>query len=114
MQSSVPTTGFMSLDQWNPAGYTIRFTRAAPALPTSSSTWPISRRSAPFTGAKSSLGRRAAARFAFFGAAFLAALPAVLRGAARRAADFFFGAAARVLVRRDADRAERFLAMRPR
>src|SRR5689334_4971345 len=89
MQRSVPTTGFMSFDQRNPTGYTIRFTRAFPALPTSSSTWPISRRSAPRTGAKISLGR-AAARFTFLGAAFFfgagffaAGLFAALRAGAR-------------------------------
>src|ERR1044072_2002948 len=92
MQSSVPTTAFMSVDYRNPDGETTGFTRALPA-------WPISRRSAPFTGAKSSLGRRGAGRFAFFGAAFFAAaffgalraaaFLAVFRGAALRAAGFF-------------------------
>src|SRR5262245_6139462 len=91
MHNSVPTTGFISTDHLNPGGYTIRLTLPAPALPTSSSTWPTSRRSAPTTGAKISLGRAAPADApcfeAFLGTAF--------RGAAFRAATFrgaFFAA----------------------
>src|SRR6476620_9862662 len=43
MQRSVPTVGFMSTDQRNPGGYTMRLTRASPARPTSRRTWPTSR-----------------------------------------------------------------------
>src|SRR4029453_2780226 len=49
------------------------FTRAAPARPTSSWTWPMSRRSAPLTGAKSAAGR-AAGMAPRLGDAFFAAL----------------------------------------
>lgn len=49
----------------------MRFTRAAPALPTSSRTWPMSLRSAPLTGAKSAdvVAGAAAARRDRFAAA---------------------------------------------
>src|SRR5438105_5242070 len=50
---SVPTIGFMSTDHRNPAGYTIRLTRPAPARPTSRRTPPMSRRSAPLTAERS-------------------------------------------------------------
>src|SRR6185436_18168575 len=91
----------------------MRFTRALPALPTSSSTWPISRRSAPFTGAKISLGRRATTRRrAFLGAAFfgVAFFFAALRVATPRAVTLLL-TAARGFETRRAERAERFLAI---
>ncbi len=81
----------------------MRFTRAAPARPTSSVTCPTSRRSAPVTGAKSAdvaadaRSRRRATR----------RLVAGLRGLLARAPDFF-GFARRVDLVRDV------LAMAPR
>src|SRR6185369_1591533 len=112
MHNSVPTTGFISTDHRNPGGYTIRLTLPAPALPTSSSTWPASRRSAPTTGAKISLGRatRADAR------GFAAFRRVALRGAFFRAASFcvVFFAVLLVADRREAGRVTRFLAICPR
>src|SRR5215203_155306 len=112
MHNSVPTTGFISTDHRNPTGYTIRLTLAAPALPTSSSTWPISRRSAPTTGAKISLGRARRADAPRVGAFRRAAL----RGTAFRAATFrgVFFAALFGTDRREVGRVTRFLAMCPR
>ena len=50
----------------------MRLTRAAPARPTSSWTWPIVRRSAPFTGARSGSGALGRLRRALRGFAILA------------------------------------------
>src|SRR5262245_52193394 len=117
MHNSVPTTGFISTDHRNPAGYTIRLTLAAPARPTSSSTWPTSRRSAPTTGAKISLGLATRADAPRFGAF----LRTAFRGATFRAANFrvaFFAVRARaapfVTELREVGRVIRFLAMCPR
>ena len=96
----------------------MRFTLALPALPTSRSTWPISRLSAPATGANIVPGHRDAAvrRTPFRVAAFFAAL----RGAAFFAARLATGRRlrdARVEAfseRRAAGNALRFLAITPR
>src|SRR4051794_36510642 len=59
----------------------MRLTRAFPARPISSCTWPIVRRSAPFTGAKSTFDRREATTTRGFPAVrgFAARLRAVVR-----------------------------------
>src|SRR5258705_12743720 len=79
MHGSDPTIGFMSPDQRNPTGYTMRLTRPPPARPTSSPTPPTLRCSAPLTAAtsvSSVFGRRRTVLRRVVTLDFLAVFPA--------------------------------------